>query len=174
MPSATLTPLSAFAARDLLQAGAWLVDIRDLDEHIRVRVDGAISLPLSEINASALIASAHTPGVIFHCRSGTRTASQSSALASCAPCNAYVLEGGMEAWAKAGLPLLVDKRQPLPIMRQVQIAAGSLVLIGVLLGAVASPWFHALSGVVGAGLIFAGVSGFCGMARVLSRMPWNR
>lgn len=135
---------------------------------------GPISLPLSQISASALIAAAHTPGVIFHCRSGVRTASQASRLVSCAPCKAYVLEGGIEAWDQAGLPLLVDKRQPLPIMRQVQMAAGSLVLIGVVLGAVVSPWFHALSGVVGAGLIFAGVSGFCGMARVLSRMPWNR
>jgi predicted branched-subunit amino acid permease len=59
-------------------------------------------------------------------------------------------------------------------MRQVQIAAGSLVVIGVLLGALVHPGFYALSAFVGAGLVFAGVSGFCGMARLLVLMPWNR
>ena len=59
-------------------------------------------------------------------------------------------------------------------MRQVQIVAGSLVLTGVVLGALVSPGFYALSGFVGAGLLFAGASGFCGMARLLAFMPWNR
>ena len=54
------------------------------------------------------------------------------------------------------------------------IAAGSLVLIGVLLGALVRPEFYALSGFIGAGLVFAGVSGFCGMAKLLALMPWNR
>jgi hypothetical protein len=60
------------------------------------------------------------------------------------------------------------------IMRQVQISAGSLVVIGVLMGALVHPAFYALSAFVGAGLVFAGVSGFCGMARLLALMPWNR
>lgn len=59
-------------------------------------------------------------------------------------------------------------------MRQVQVAAGSLVLLGVFLGAYVSPGFYFLAGFVGAGLVFAGFSGFCGMARLLMRMPWNR
>src|SRR5690606_5318800 len=64
--------------------------------------------------------------------------------------------------------------QPLELQRQVMIAAGSLVLLGVLLGYALSPWLFLLSGFVGAGLIFAGISGFCGMALLLQRMPWNR
>jgi hypothetical protein len=56
----------------------------------------------------------------------------------------------------------------------VQIVAGGLVLAGVFLGALVMPAFYALSGLVGAGLLFAGVSGFCGMARLLGLMPWNR
>ncbi|WP_259461660.1 DUF2892 domain-containing protein, partial [Enterobacter sp. R1(2018)] len=56
----------------------------------------------------------------------------------------------------------------------VQIAAGTLVLVGVLLGYTLHPDFFLLSGFVGAGLLFAGVSGFCGMARLLAVMPWNR
>ena len=85
-----------------------------------------------------------------------------------------MLEGGLDAWKKAGLPVSLDRSQPIDIMRQVQIAAGSLVLLGVVLGAFVSPNFYALSGFVGAGLTFAGISGFCGMARVLGAMPWNQ
>jgi len=69
---------------------------------------------------------------------------------------------------------VVDQRQPLEIMRQVQIVAGGLVLLGVALGVWVAPAFLGLSAVVGAGLAFAGVSGWCGMARLLALMPWNR
>jgi hypothetical protein len=80
----------------------------------------------------------------------------------------------LDAWKRAGLPVAEDRRQPLELMRQVQIAAGSLALLGAVLGAAVNPWFHALSGVVGAGLVFAGVTGTCGMATLLRQMPWNR
>jgi len=62
----------------------------------------------------------------------------------------------------------------LDVMRQVQVTAGSLVLIGVLLGAFLNPWFLILSGFVGSGLMFAGLSGWCGMAKLLGNMPWNK
>ena len=68
----------------------------------------------------------------------------------------------------------VDRRQPIELMRQVQIVAGSLVLLGVALGISVAPAFLALSAFVGAGLAFAGISGWCGMARLLAIMPWNR
>ena len=69
---------------------------------------------------------------------------------------------------------MFDRSAPIDIMRQVQIGAGSLVLIGVALGALVAPGFYALSAFVGAGLLFAGATGFCGMAHLLARMPWNR
>ena len=112
--------------------------------------------------------------VVFHCRSGARTAANAQRLASAAGCEAYVLEGGIDAWKKAGLPVAVDQRQPIEIMRQVQITAGSLVLLGVILGTWVAPAFYGLSAFVGAGLMFAGISGWCGMAKILAVMPWNR
>ena len=90
------------------------------------------------------------------------------------PCETYILEGGIDAWKKAGLPVALDRSQPIDIMRQVQIVAGSLVLIGAVLGFFVAPGFYALSAFVGAGLLFAGISGFCGMAKLLGLMPWNR
>ena len=94
--------------------------------------------------------------------------------AAAAPAQVSLLGGGIQAWKAAGLPVEEDKSQPLPLMRQVQIAAGVLILLGVLLGYTVNGGFFLLSGAVGAGLTFAGVTGFCGMARLLAIMPWNR
>ena len=75
---------------------------------------------------------------------------------------------------QAGLPVQADARAPLPLMRQVQLIAGGLVVLGAVLGATLSPWWHLLSGFVGGGLMVAGATGFCGMARLLLIAPWNR
>ena len=106
--------------------------------------------------------------------SGNRTAQAAEQLCRASAGEAYQLDGGLQAWKRAGLPVITDRKAPLPIMRQVQIAAGSLVLLGILLAVLASPWFMALSAFVGAGLIVAGITGFCGMASLLRHMPWNR
>ena len=159
-------------ARALIDQGAILVDIREADEHARERVPGARHNPLSRLSRVEAPAGA---AVIFHCRSGARTAANATQLADAAGCDAYLLEGGIDAWKRAGLPLATPPvKQPIEIMRQVQITAGSLVLLGVILGFAVSPKFFALSGFIGAGLTFAGISGWCGMAKVLALMPWNR
>ncbi|MGO4572554.1 rhodanese family protein [Microvirga sp. 2TAF3] len=167
----SLASISPEKAKALLDRGAILVDIRETDEHARERIPGARHHALSQL-PDALPAPAGP--VIFHCRSGNRTKINADRLAAAAACEAYILEGGIDAWKKAGLPILQDKHQPLEMMRQVQIAAGSLVVLGALLGTFVHPGFYALSGFVGAGLVFAGVTGTCGMARILSLAPWNR
>jgi len=91
-----------------------------------------------------------------------------------AACEAYILGGGIEAWKAAGLPVTRDAKAPLELMRQVQIAAGGLALLGFALGVTINPGFHALSGLIGAGLLFAGATGWCGMAKLLALMPWNK
>ena len=82
------------------------------------------------------------------------------------------LDGGISGWEKAGLPV-EHISSTIPLFRQIQIAAGSLVLIGVIGSAFWHPFFW-LSAFVGAGLVFAGISGFCGLGVLLSHMPWNR
>ena len=152
---------------------AVLIDIREPDEFARRHVKGARSRSLTSLEATPL---AVEPGreVVFTCRSGMRTAANARRLASLVKGQAYVLEGGLDGWATAGLPLAQDSTTPLEIMRQVQIAAGLLVLAGVALGFALHPAFFGLSAFVGAGLTFAGATGFCGMARLLQAMPWNR
>ncbi len=165
--------IPAISPRDaaaLLRDGAMLVDIRDPDEHAREHIPGARNLPLASLST---IASTGHP-ILFHCRSGARTAANAARLAQAAPgCAVFVVEGGLDAWKQAGLAVAADRGQPLELMRQVQIAAGSMVVLGVALGATVTPWAFLLSGFVGAGLVFAGVTGTCGLARVLRHMPWN-
>jgi len=167
----SLPTIDAVRAKCLIDDGAVLVDIREADEHAREHVPGVRHHALSKLSA---IDTADARAVIFHCRSGARTAANASRLAGAAGCDAYVLEGGIDAWKKAGLPVTTDTRQPIEIMRQVQITAGSLVVLGVVLGIWVAPAFLALSAFVGAGLVFAGASGWCGMAKLLGLMPWNR
>src|SRR5690606_12606638 len=112
--------------------------------------------------------------VVFLCRSGMRTTGNAAKLAACCHGETYILEGGLDAWKAAGLPVEEDRGQPLELMRQVQIAAGSLVLLGVVLGFAWRPALFGLSAFVGAGLIVAGATGWCGLARLLTTMPWNR
>jgi rhodanese-related sulfurtransferase len=169
-----LKTISPERAAELVRAGAVLVDIREADEHARERIPGAHHRALSLLDKAGVMRAGDRV-LIFHCRSGARTKANAARLnASANGCETYVLEGGLDAWKKAGLPVALDRSQPIDIMRQVQIAAGSLVLIGVLLGALVAPGFYALSALVGAGLTFAGLTGFCGMARLLALMPWNR
>ncbi|RDI56753.1 rhodanese-like domain-containing protein [Microvirga subterranea] len=162
-------------AKRLLEQGAVLVDIREPDEHVREKIPGARLMPLSKLDEADLALHDGTP-VIFHCRSGARTKGNAARLAGKASsaCDAYIVEGGLEAWKKAGLPVVADRRQPLELQRQVQIGAGSLALFGTLLGLLLSPLFFIVPGFVGAGLMVAGITGFCGLARVLAKAPWNR
>ncbi len=167
-----LAPLAPEAAHQRLAAGtARLIDIRDPDEFARRHVPGAELHPLAGISAAAL--SGDPRPLIFTCKSGMRTGTNQALLAKLAP-GSFVLEGGIDDWAAAGLPIAKQSGAPLEIMRQVQIGAGSLVLLGVLLAVLVSPGFIVLSGLVGAGLMMAGITGFCGMARLLALMPWNR
>ncbi|MEG1451505.1 rhodanese family protein [Brevundimonas sp.] len=171
-----LTPMSSARLSDLMAKGTVeLVDIREADEYAREHIASARSQPLSAL-PSVLEASGKT--VVFTCRSGNRTAANAQRLAACAnkegSVPAYVLEGGVDGWKKAGFATRIDRTKPVDMMRQVQMIAGGLILLGVALGTWVHPAFYGLSAFVGAGLFVAGSTGFCGMARLLAYAPWNR
>ena len=164
------------ARRRLADGSAVLVDIREPMEHAREAIPGAVLAPMSGFDAQSLakLKDHGTPAVIFHCQSGKRTADNAAKLRGCGIPEVYILEGGLTGWKAAGLETSIDRSKPIEMQRQVQIAAGSLVLIGLACASLVSPWFIALSAFVGGGLVFAGISGWCGMAKVLGAMPWNR
>ena len=169
MSIATISPDEVHSK---LNQGALLVDIRSADEHAREHIPNALCRPLEGL-ASGI--DAKGSAIVFHCRGGMRTQANAALLAAAAsgaPC--FIMADGIDGWKRAGLPTIIDRGVPIDIMRQVQIVAGGLVLAGVLLGHLIAPAFFVLSAFVGAGLVFAGATGFCGMAQLLAAMPWNR
>ncbi|EOC0264368.1 rhodanese family protein [Cronobacter dublinensis] len=174
MPSVFITPAEAKA---LVERGAILMDIRGHDEWRREHISGArvVSPENSYPGGFNDAPLRETDTVIFHCQSGMRTEKAKDPLiAAVRPANALIMQGGINAWKAAGYPVITDRRQPLPLMRQVHIVAGTLALSGTLAGATLATGFYIIPGVIGAGLLVAGVTGWCGMAKLLAAMPWNK
>lgn len=111
--------------------------------------------------------------VLVLCQTGKRATVAANLLAQQLPNPIHVVEGGTAAWVAAGLPHNKGA-SVMSLERQVRIAAGSLVLVGVILSVTVAPGFIWLSGFIGAGLIFAGVTDTCGMGLMLAKAPWNR
>jgi rhodanese-related sulfurtransferase len=161
-------------ARILAGAPALVLDVRTPGEHAGLHVPGAHLLPLDRLDPAAV--ARLRPGdapVYLLCRSGARATRAAEQLGAAGIAGCVVVSGGTEDWAAAGLPV-VRGRGVMSIERQVRIAAGALVVVGVSLGVLVQPWFLALAGGVGAGLVITGIADWCGMGLLIARMPWNR
>lgn len=150
---------------------ALLVDVREPGEFAREHIAGAQSLPLSAFDVSRL---PRDRKIVLCCQSGARSTRAVAQLQAAGFNDVAHLDGGLSAWKSAKLTTSIDITQPISIMRQVQIVAGSLALAGALLAWLVSPWFIALSGFVGAGLMFAGITDTCMMALLLAKLPYNQ
>jgi rhodanese-related sulfurtransferase len=153
-----------------------LIDVRTPVEYRELHVDFAENLPLDRLDAAALVHDRHdSPDdpLYFICRTGSRAEKACDKVRALGFTNVATVEGGTLACVAAGLPILRG-RKAVSIERQVRIVAGSLTLLGVLLGWFVNPWFFGLSGFIGAGLLFAGLTDTCGMGIMLARMPWNK
>ena len=155
-----------------------LVDVRTPAEFEEVHAEGARLLPLDKLDASTLkqqmqAGNGSGRAVYLICRSGDRSKRAADQLAGQGLEHVYVVEGGTQAWEAAGLPVKRGRKM-ISLERQVRIGAGSLVILGVLLGWLVHPVLYLLAAFVGAGLVFAGVTDTCGMAMVLAKMPWNQ
>lgn len=166
--------IDASTLKNWLDKGeALLVDVREPAEHAAESIPGATLLPLGNISKAAL---PETSGkkLVLHCKAGKRGATACEKLMAEAPgLEIYNLEGGISAWTQAGHKVKTSGRFFLPLDQQVQLAIGLGVFVGSLLAYFAHPLFFLLTGFFGAGLIFAGLSGFCGLAMVMAKMPWN-
>jgi len=156
------------------ESAPLLLDVRTPLEFQEVNMSGARLLPLDQLDAADLIQhhGADKECVVI-CRSGGRAAKAADKLARAGMSNLKILEGGMQAWEQCGLPVNRGKNV-MSLERQVRIAAGSLVLAGVALGTTVHPGFFGLSAFVGAGLVFAGITDWCGMGLLLAKAPWNQ
>ncbi len=164
----TISPQEAARLRD--QDEAVFIDVREPEEFGEARIAGARLAPLSVLEYLPPDEERNRTAVFF-CRSGRRTADAAARLEGRGYAETLILDGGLNGWRQAGLPVEENKAS-LPLMRQVHIAAGALVLVFLLLGQIA-PAFRILAALVGCGLLLSGLTGFCGMALLLTRMPWN-
>lgn len=150
-----------------------LVDVREPVEHAEEHIREATLIPLGELEKRASELDREKT-VIIHCRSGKRGAQAVEKLRALGFKDVQNLEGGILAWKEKGLPVATAQRSGLPLMQQVQLTIGLDVLTGVFLSQWVSPGWIWLSGFFGAGLTFAGLTGWCGLAILMSKMPWNR
>lgn len=170
MSISMISPKEAAVLRD---AGtAQFIDVRTTGEYATVRIDGSPLLPTEAITAESVKAEPDKT-IVLYCASGRRSLKAAQKLAEILPAAHIVsLDGGIKAWESQGLPVIRNPKR-LSIERQTQVAAGALVFCGTLLGVYAYSGFLIIPAFVGAGLMFAGLSGTCGLAALLIRAPWN-
>lgn len=155
----------------MTQGNVKLLDVRSPIEFEEVHIEGSELMPLDRLDAERIRSQDHDWVLI--CRSGKRAENAQQHLQS-SGCKAFkVLDGGVSAWEQAGLPVKRGAKS-VSLERQVRIAAGLLVLISVILGTWLHSAIYGLAAFVGAGLIFAGITDWCGMGMLLARAPWNQ
>jgi len=155
---------------------AQLLDVRTPGEHANAHVPGARLIPLDELDAAAFCREQNGAGTPLYvlCQSGSRAKRAIEKLEQAGALGCRRVEGGTQAWMDAGLAVNRDESRVLPLMRQVQIVVGFVSAVGAALALAVHPWFALISLLTGGGLLFAGLTGFCGLALVLAKMLWNK
>jgi rhodanese-related sulfurtransferase len=168
----TITPVEL---QQILTAQPSLpvIDVRTPVEFAEVRVSQARNIPLDELKPGSLQLPKDQP-VYLLCRSGQRATKAAEKFAKEGFTQPVIVEGGTLAWIGANLPVTRSAGKVISLERQVRIVAGSLVFFGVALGWFVHRGFYGLSAFVGAGLVFAGVTDFCGMGLLIAKLPWNK
>ena len=152
-----------------------LIDVRTPVEHAEMHIAGSVLMPLDRLDPAAVkSASDGAENCVLICHGGKRAEQAFQKLQAAGCENLSILEGGVSAWESAGLPLERSAGRHLPLMRQVQLVIGVLALTGSILALTVNKNFAIIPAFLGAGLTMAGSTGWCGLAIVLSKMPWNK
>lgn len=152
---------------------ALLIDVRTPGEYREAHIEGSRLHPLGNLSVEEIQRlTSDEQSCVLVCKSGKRASMAAEKLRSAGIKDLCILEGGVMAWDAAGLPLEHGKKA-ISIERQGRIVAGVLVVAGVFLGYYVHPAFFAFSGLIGGGLIFAGITDTCYLGMLLAKMPWN-
>jgi len=155
----------------------FLLDVRTPHEFEGVHAAGARNMPLEMINSATLLNDHNLQKdsqIYLICEKGTRAQIAAGIFVKNGFMNIRVIDGGTSSWIAKGYPVISSGKKVMSIERQVRIGAGSLVLLGIILGFLVHPALFGLSAFIGAGLVFAGITDWCGMGLLLARAPWNR
>ncbi|MFI2292490.1 rhodanese-like domain-containing protein [Streptomyces niveus] len=173
----TPTTLGTGEARTRLHE-LTVIDVRTPGEYAGGHLPGALNIPLDQIQRALpdIRYAAERGDILVVCASGARSENACRILADNHIPTA-TLSGGTGAWAAEGHELNRPQgatRATWGMERQVRFTAGTIVLIGLLLGLLVHPAFQILSAGIAAGLVFSALTNTCGMAAVLARLPHNR
>jgi rhodanese-related sulfurtransferase len=161
-------------AATAIAAGAVLIDVRTPAEFAGAHAPAARNLPLDRLDPVAVRAMRGTGPLYVICRSGMRSKNACNQLAAAGLDDLVDVDGGMNAWQAAGLPIQGSGRSTFGVDRQVRSIIGGGVLIGAALAILVHPYWVGLSAFFGAGLLMAGLTDLCPLAILVARMPWNR
>jgi rhodanese-related sulfurtransferase len=154
-----------------------LIDVRTPSEYHGLHLQGAINLPLENLTPEQVRSRCNSSQkrIYVVCQSGGRSAKACQQLSD-AGIGVVNVNGGTTACLAEGLASVraAHGKTVMGLERQVRIAAGALVVSGVVLGAFVHPYGYGLSAFVGAGLVFAGVTDTCAMGMLIAKMPWNQ
>jgi len=158
---------------------AVLIDVREPDEFKAEHIAYAMSMPLSALEGGfKALDIPISKTILFQCLKGSRGQMACERIESLGACNNKLvnIEGGIEAWKEQGLPVIgaSSEAPAMSIFRQVQIIVGLLIALCVVIGFAGMRLAFVLAGIFGAALFFAGLTGWCGLARALAKMPWNK
>ena len=175
MTSETISPEALY---QLVKTGVkvHLIDVRTPAEFRQIHVPYAANFPLETLNPARIVEehTANGGGPLYViCQSGARAAQACRKLLAAGATHVVNVERGTLGCEEDGLEL-TRGQQTISLERQVRIAAGSLVLLGTILGFTVDKGFYGLSAFIGAGLVFAGITDTCGMGMLIARMPWNQ
>ncbi|HEY9885640.1 MAG TPA: rhodanese-like domain-containing protein [Vampirovibrionales bacterium] len=159
--------------KNKIEEGVLLIDVRETAEYEVERIDEAINIPLSTFNAKQVAKLLQHKKFVLHCKKGSRAIKAANNLVE-EGLDVLVLAGSIEEWKKQGQSVVRPVKKVMSIFRQIQILAGTLVLLGVVLGFTVHINLFYISAFVGAGLVLAGISNTCAMASLLRLMPWNK
>jgi rhodanese-related sulfurtransferase len=171
--SAMTETIGAKELEQLLQKGCCLVDVREPVEHAEERIAGARLIPLGQLEQRCGEVDGSVPVVVM-CRGGKRGEQALQQLRAKGMTGVRNLEGGILGWKAAGLPTERERKNIMPLMQQVQLTIGLSVLTGAILALTVDARWAFLCAFFGAGLTMAGSTGWCGLAILMSKMPWNR
>ena len=153
-----------------------VIDVRTPAEFESVHAQGAQLVPLHDLDERRIIGGLQSPEqpVYLLCKSGARATQAAEKLIAAGLASPVVVEGGTDAWVAAGLPVERSGRKVMSIDRQMRTFAGTIIFAGAVLALVVDPLFAVIPLFMGAGLVFAGLTGLCPMMNTIAKMPWNR
>lgn len=170
-----ITQTSVHELNELLNTGeeCQVIDVREFSEFNSERIADAQLMPLSNFEKYAGEID-HSKPVYLMCRSGNRAKQAAERLLNKGFTDIHVVQGGMGAWADANLPIVKGESKTWSLERQVRFTAGSIVLLGLILGVFVHPYILVVPAFIGGGLVFSALTDTCGMGIMLAKMPWNK